>query len=285
MGKVLRIFLIFLMLFANVNSYGSIPSLKQRLQARAQQSSKAASVSMIFDLPVTYNRRVSYWISYFQDSGKNWFRDWIERSTKYMPFIQKELKSVGLPQDLAHMVMIESAFEPNAISHASAVGPWQFIQATGNRYGLKTSWWLDERRDWKKSTLAAIRYIHDLYAEFGSWYLVAASYNMGETGLRRQINKYKTKDFWTLCALGALPQETMDYVPKILAVMMIAKAPGLYGFHDITHFEPLEYDVVSAPGGLDLNELVPRFRTDLTTLLGEARSFSSESAGQRQLSR
>ncbi|MEZ0391261.1 MAG: lytic transglycosylase domain-containing protein [Pseudobdellovibrionaceae bacterium] len=252
-------------LFFCLSAHASLPpakpvqtesmTLKERLQARVKKSSSSQSASVIFDLPVTYNRKVSQWISYFQDKGKNWFRDWLERSSKYMPFIQKELKNAGLPQDLAFMVMIESGFLPNATSHADAVGPWQFMPATGKRYGLNQNWWIDERRDLKKSTLAAIRYIRDLYAEFGSWYLVAASYNMGENGLRRQIQKYKTQDFWALSRLGALPQETVDYVPKILAAMMISKSPSLYGFRDVAQFDSLEYDVVLVPGGTDLKEL------------------------------
>ncbi|MGZ5279502.1 MAG: lytic transglycosylase domain-containing protein [Pseudobdellovibrionaceae bacterium] len=241
-------------------------SLKERLQARMKRAPAAGSASLIFDLPVTYNRRVSFWISHFQDKGKAWFRDWLERSTKYMPFIQKELKNAGLPQDLAFMVMIESGFLPNAVSHAEAVGPWQFISATGQRYGLKQAWWIDERRDLKKSTLAAIKYLKDLHQEFGSWYLVAASYNMGEGGLRRQIKKYNTKDFWTLAKLGALPKETTDYVPKILAAMMIAKSPSLYGFRDLSQFGTLEYELVSAPGGTDLKSLADQLGITVKSL-------------------
>lgn len=230
-------------------------SIKERLQEKTKSSNIKHSASLIFDIPVTYNKRVSYWINYFQSKGKYWFADWLERANKYMPYIQRELKNHHLPQDLAYMVMIESGFQANAISHADAVGPWQFIQATGERYGLKSIWWLDERRDLKKSTLSAIRYLRDLYSEFGSWYLVAASYNMGETGLRKRIQKHKTRDFWQLSALGALPQETTDYVPKILAAMMIAKAPALYGFYNIAKLEPLNYDIAIAPGGTDLDEL------------------------------
>ncbi|GIL16688.1 MAG: hypothetical protein BroJett040_04390 [Oligoflexia bacterium] len=252
------IFSVFIVL--NSFSLGATPntntiSLKDRLQERMQRSPQSQKASLIFDLPLTYNRKVSYWISYYQTKGKNWFTEWLEKSTKYMPAIQAELKAVGLPQDLAYMVMIESGFEANAKSSASAVGPWQFIQPTAERYNLKVGWWLDERRDFKKSTIAATRYIRDLYREFGSWYLVAASYNMGEAGLRRQIQKYKTTDFWALSRHGALPQETMDYVPKILAAMLIAKAPGLYGFRNLTQYDPVEYDFATAPGGLELNDL------------------------------
>ncbi len=233
----------------------SYPSVKEQLQAKAKLSQKTIGTNLIFDLPLTYNRKVSHWISYFQDRGKVWFRDWLEKSSVYMPFIQKELKINGLPQDLAYMVMIESGFEPNAISHASAVGPWQFIQPTGERYGLTVRWWLDERRDLKKSTQAAIRYLKDLYAEFGSWYLVAASYNMGEGGLRRQVKKHKTRDFWALAQAGALPQETTDYVPKILAAMLISKSPGLYGFRNLAVHAAYEYDIISAPKGTDLKDI------------------------------
>ncbi len=230
-------------------------TLKEKLKALTAKSTHVQSDNLIFDLPVTYNKNVSKWITHFQVRGNKWFREWLQRSYKYMPFIQQELREAGLPLDLAYMVMIESGFAPNAISHASAVGPWQFIETTGSRYGLNKNWWLDERRDLKKSTLAAIRYLKDLHSEFGSWYLVAASYNMGENGLRRQIKKYGTKDYWTLIRLNALPKETQEYVPKILAAMLIAKAPNLYGFRDLEQMEPLKYDVVLVPGGTDLDNL------------------------------
>lgn len=230
------------------------PSLKEKLQTLTQKNTHAANNNtLIFDLPVTYNKKVSKWVHYYQTRGQKWFREWLARSSKYMPFIQNELQRANLPTDLAYMVMIESGFSSQAISHADAVGPWQFIAPTGSRYGLQNNWWLDERRDLKKSTLAAIRYLKDLKDEFGSWYLVAASYNMGEAGLRRQIKKYQTKDYWTLVQRGALPEETQEYVPKILAAMLIAKAPNLYGFRDVEKLDPLDYEVVSVPGGTDLD--------------------------------
>lgn len=232
-----------------------IQELKERLKSKTAQNKHLQSDSLIFDIPVTYNPKVSKWIAYFQHTGQRWFRDWLQRSYKYMPFIQRELKAAGLPTDLAFMVMIESGFIPHAVSHANAVGPWQFIQPTGARYGLRVNWWLDERRDLLKATRAAIRYLKDLHDEFGSWYLVAASYNMGENGLRRRIQRHGTKDFWKLIEKKALPTETEDYVPKILAAMLIAKAPNLYGFRNLERMEPLEYDLVSAPGGTDLDKL------------------------------
>jgi membrane-bound lytic murein transglycosylase D len=186
-------------------------TLKQKLKLLEKKQTHKTD-HFIFDLPVTYNKKVAAWISFFQTRGKNFFRNWLEKSSKYMPLLQSELRKAGLPTDLAYMVMIESGFSATAVSHAQAVGPWQFIESTGRSYGLKKTWWLDERRDIRKSTQAAIRYLKDLKREFGSWYLVAASYNMGENGLRRQIKKYGTNDYWELVKYKALPQETQDYM-------------------------------------------------------------------------
>lgn len=210
---------------------------------------------LMFDLPVTYNHLVSRWIKYYQTSGQGMFKRWLERSYKYFPMIKRELERNKLPTDLAYMVMIESGFAPHATSHADAVGPWQFIESTANRYGLRSLWWLDERRDFRKSTLAAIQYMRDLYSEFESWYLVAASYNMGENGLRRIIQKYRTRDYWRLVELKALPAETAEYVPKLLAAMLVAKAPSLYGFRSLKTMEPIRYQTVNAPGGTRLDDM------------------------------
>lgn len=229
-------------------------SLRHKLNLLSQKQTHRTD-HFIFDLPVTYNKNVASWIFYFQTKGKKFFRNWLEKSSKYMPLLQDELKKAGLPTDLAYMVMIESGFSSDAISKANAVGPWQFIESTGRNYGLQKNWWVDERRDIKKSTAAAIRYLKDLHREFGSWYLVAASYNMGENGLRRQIMKHKTTDYWELVKRNALPPETQDYVPKILAALMISKSPNLYGFRNIDSHYPLQYETVWAPSGTDLNHL------------------------------
>jgi len=230
-------------------------SLKLKLKQKTLSNRTSQSHALIFDLPMTYNQQVSKWVHYFQTKGGRWFREWLERSSKYMPFIQNELQNANLPTDLGFMVMIESGFSTTAVSQADAVGPWQFIEGTATRYGLKKNWWLDERRDFRKSTQAAIKYIKDLYQEFGSWYLVAASYNMGENGLRRQVEKHRTKDYWTLIQKKALPEETQNYVPKILAAMLISKAPNLYGFRSLEKRNPLEYDYVNVPGGTELSNL------------------------------
>lgn len=216
---------------------------------------KVNEAHLIFDFPVTYNARVRKWIRYFQTTGRSSFRRWLERSTRYIPYIHSELKRAGLPTDIAYVAMIESGFSSTAISHANAMGMWQFIAPTGERYGLTVDWWIDERRDYEKATKAAIGYMSDLFEQFGSWYLVAASYNMGEGGVRRLIKRHSTNSFWDLADRGALPEETRNYVPKMLAAMLIAKAPALYGFRDLEFHVPFAFESYNAPGGTDLINL------------------------------
>lgn len=205
-----------------------------------------------FDIPVTYNQQVKKWMHYFQNNGKKWFQRWLDRSHRYLPNMQKVLRQKNLPQDLAYIAMIESGFSPHAVSTASAVGYWQFIRPTANRYGLKTDWWIDERRDFHKSTDAASKYLGDLYKMFNSWYLTASAYNMGETRMRRLIKRHKTKNFWHLSKKKDFPKETREYIPKMLAAMLIAKSPETYGFNSHNKKKPYRYEYFFVPGGTDL---------------------------------
>lgn len=219
-----------------------------------------------FDIPVTYNDKVKFWIKHFQGPGRKWFRTWLERSNAYLPLMQGTLAANQLPQDLAYIAMIESGFSPHAISTASAVGYWQFIKSTATRYDLKISWWLDERRDHQKSTLAASKYLGDLYKLFGSWYLTAAAYNMGEGRMGRLIKKHKTKNFWVLSQKRDFPKETREYIPKMLAAVLISKAPKLYGFTELSPKEPYRYDYFHVPGGTDLMNLAKYLKVDHKSL-------------------
>lgn len=220
-----------------------------------------------FDIPVTYNAKVKWWINHFQTNGRKWFRLWMERSNAYMPKMQGLLQERGLPQDLAYVAMIESGFSSQAVSPAAAVGYWQFIQPTANKYGLQTSWWLDERRDFTKSTTAAAHYLGDLFRIFKTWYLTAAAYNMGETRLRRLIEKYDTHSYWALSMQPDFPQETREYIPKLLAAMFITKAPKLYGF-DQLNLQSLEaYEYFFVPGGTDLINLARYMRVSSDILM------------------
>jgi membrane-bound lytic murein transglycosylase D len=216
----------------------------------------------IFDFPVTYNEQVRNWVRYFQNQGRQSFKIWLERSARYAPYIQKELERNKLPQDLLYVAMIESGFAPHATSHAGAVGMWQFIKPTAQRYGLKVNSWVDERRNFTKATRAAIRYKKDLYQMFGSWHLVSASYNTGENRIHRLIQKHQTNSFWDLAAMRALPDETIDYVPKIIAATLIAKSPALYGFRDLDYSIPYKFEEIYVPGGTDLQSLAEYLNVD-----------------------
>lgn len=183
-----------------------------------------------FDIPITINSRVEQWIDYFCGKGRPHFTRYLERSELFIPYITPILKQNGMPEDLVYLAMIESGFNNHARSHAKAVGPWQFISATGKRYGLMVNWWVDERRDTRKSTLSAVEYLKDLYSIFKSWELAAASYNAGEAKIARAIRRFGTKDFWVISRHRFLRPETRDYVPKIIAAAIIAKNRTQFGF-------------------------------------------------------
>lgn len=185
-----------------------------------------------FDIPITVNSRVEYWVDYFCGRGRGYFEKYLQRSEFFVPYIEPLLKQNGLPADLVYLAMIESGFNNLARSRARAVGPWQFISATGKRYGLMVNWWVDERRDIRKSTLAAVEYLRDLYNLFQSWELAAAAYNAGEAKIARAVRRYGTKDFWVLSRQRFLRPETRDYVPKIIAAALISKNRVQFGFPD-----------------------------------------------------
>lgn len=184
----------------------------------------------VFDYPITVNDRVEYWVDYFTGRGRKFFAKYLERSEFFIPYIVPLLQQNGMPEDLVYLAMIESGFNNHARSFARAVGPWQFMSATGKRYGLMVNWWVDERRDIRKSTLAAVEYLKDLYTMFQSWELAAAAYNAGENKVARAIQKYGTKDFWEISRHRFLKPETRDYVPKIIAAALISKNRQLFGF-------------------------------------------------------
>jgi membrane-bound lytic murein transglycosylase D len=205
------------------------------------------------DIPLTFNNKVEYFTRYFQTSARGAFAKWLSRSERYIPMMRTVLRNEGMPEDLVYLAMIESGFSPRALSVASAVGPWQFMSATGKRYSLRINEWIDERRDPLKSTVAAALYLKELYAMFNQdWYLAAAGYNAGENKIQRAINMYNTRDFWELSKGEYLKRETKDYVPKLLAAAIIAKEPAKYGFADVAYLPPIEFDTVNIPSRTDL---------------------------------
>jgi membrane-bound lytic murein transglycosylase D len=218
-----------------------IPSLDEALE----QEMKKWELQKTFDMPIQVNKEVRNYIYYFSTDRKEIFSRYLSRSTRYLPMIKKIFAEYGLPEDLAYLAMIESGYSNKARSVANAVGMWQFIRGTGVRYGLTINDVIDERRDPEKSTHAAAKYLLDLYKQFGSWYLAAASYNCGEGRVQREIDRNgNMKSFWDLSSNYSLPTETKNYVPQMIAATIIAKNPEKYGFRKIPYQPPLKYDVV-----------------------------------------
>jgi membrane-bound lytic murein transglycosylase D len=175
----------------------------------------------------------------------------MERIGKYQPMIERILKEEGVPLDLIYLCQAESAFEPRALSRAAAKGMWQFISSRGKEYGLRQTWWIDERSDPEKSTRAAARHLKDLYVMFGDWYLAMAAYNSGPLRVQKALERTGADNFWTLAEKRALPKETMNYVPNILALTIIGKNPDKYGFN-VVSAPPMETERVSVDKATDL---------------------------------
>jgi len=208
-----------------------------------------------FDIPIVINDSVEQCILLFQTTIRDKFVTWLARSGKYIPFMRNLLKEQGLPEDLVYIALIESGFDPYAYSRSKAVGPWQFIDPTGKRYGLRVNWWVDERRDPEKSTIAAAKYLRDLYEMFACWYLAAAGYNAGEYKIIKAMKRFRTEDFWTLTKHRYLKRETKNYVPLMIAAALVAKDPEKYGFTGIEYQEPLRYVKVKVPELTDLSHI------------------------------
>jgi membrane-bound lytic murein transglycosylase D len=176
---------------------------------------------------------------------------WMKRARRYFPYIAEELKKAGLPDDLKYLAVAESALLHRISSPAGAVGLWQFIPATGKRYGLKVNRWFDDRRNPEKATAAALSYLKDLNDEFGSWALAMAAYNCGERRVRREIAEQGIKDYYHLY----LPRETMRYIYRIMAVKIILSDPAKYGYvmPEEQLYAPLEADSVTLKLGRSMH--------------------------------
>jgi hypothetical protein len=225
-----------------------------------------------FDIPIAVNPAVEKWVAYFAGRGHPLFERYLERSDYFVPYIQQILRQNNMPEDMVYLALIESGFSNHARSRAAAVGPWQFMSYTGKLYGLTVNWWVDERRDIEKSTMAAIRYLKDLYALFGSWELAAAAYNAGGAKVAHAIRMYHTKDFWQLTKHRYLKSETRNYVPKIMAAAIIDKNRKAFGFQTTYRDDANQPDAVAPDGELvrvehDANPKDPD--DSMSTLLSE----------------
>jgi membrane-bound lytic murein transglycosylase D len=231
---------------ANVETFPALidPKLKKTVEDEVKD--------VAHDLPIEINDRVLGFLDYYQNGrGRTTIELGLERLGQFQPMIEKILKEEGVPLDLIYLCQAESAFQPRALSRAAAKGMWQFISSRGKEYGLRQTWWIDERSDPEKSTRAAARHLKDLYQEFGDWYLAMAAYNSGPVRVHRALEKTGADNFWTLADKRALPRETINYIPNILALTIIGKNPEKYGFN-VTPAPALETERVVVEKATDL---------------------------------
>jgi membrane-bound lytic murein transglycosylase D len=232
-----------------------------------EKSQELPYVSPMGEVPLDDNANVQKWVHYFQHKGRKYMNVYLARSTRYLPMMKNTLRENGLPEDLVYVSLIESGFSGVAHSHSNAVGYWQFMRATGKRYGLHVDGFIDERRDPVLSTKAAAEYFKELYSLFGSWHLSLAAYNAGENRVKRAVMKNYTRDFWELMKKRrSLAAETKQYVPKFIAAAMIAKAPEKYGFTEIEFEDPLSFDTVALTNPISMNKLSQNLNVDVEEL-------------------
>lgn len=211
---------------------------------------------VVHDIPIPLNGRVLAFIELFQGRLHDFIQEGIHRGGQFLPMIQSVFRAEGLPLDLAYIPLIESAFKPNALSRAKAKGVWQFMRRTGIENGLRQDWFIDERSDPEKATVAAAKYLTALSKRFGGdWHLALASYNGGPSRVQRAMTRARLGDFWKLAARpGMLPRETRDYVPMILAAIVIARNPVQYGF-EAAGAPPPAHESVTLPRPVDLRRI------------------------------
>ena len=213
-------------------------------------------------IPLVTNSQVESYIRYFQGKGRKGFNIWLKRYVQYKDLMLPILDQYDLPEELIVVSMIESGFDPKAVSKAKAVGLWQFMYLTGKQYGLNRNWYIDERQDPIKSTHAAAKYFQDLYNEFEDWYLVLAAYNTGPGRLNRALKLHETSDYWQLYSL---PKDTKNYIPYYLSSAIILQNPEKYGFK-IPKSNPLKFDEVEIEKSSDLNVLAKAADTRVSTI-------------------
>lgn len=199
----------------------------------------------------TLNPLIQQFINYYQGRNRSTMENGLRRSGQYMKLARKIFIEEGVPVDITWLGQVESAWKPKAVSWAAASGLWQFIPSTGRMYGLRQTAYIDERNSYEQATRASARHLKDLAKRYnGNWELAMAAYNTGAGNIDRAISRAGTANFWMIYPYIA--QETRNYVPNILAVILIAKNPEKYGFKGIKPDAPMSYDVVQVPTATSL---------------------------------
>lgn len=218
------------------------------------------------DLPLTVNSYVLQYLSFFTSQrGREIVQRGLGRAARYRTMIRSVLRQEGVPADLIYLAQAESAFLPDAVSRAGARGIWQFMPFRGEEYDLDRSYWIDERSDPEKATRAAAQHLRDLYGMFGDWYLAMAAYNSGPLNVSRAIERTGYADFWKLEQLRALPKQTENYVPIIIALALVAKDPAMYGIQ-VDPQKPEPVDAIKPGAAITLQLVADATGTDVDDL-------------------
>ena len=210
------------------------------------------------DIPVRWDARVIRYLEYYKNNprGRSMITTWVRKSGRYGAAIRRTLREQGLPEDIVWLALVESGFDPTIHSPAGAAGLWQFMPHGARVYGLTVDRWIDERMDPERSTVAAARYLADLHTRFGSWELAFAAYNMGYGGLLASIRKYNTNDFWELSRLeSGMPLETALYVPKIVAMAIVARNKAIFRVDDVELDPAVSFDKISVLPGVSMQSV------------------------------
>jgi membrane-bound lytic murein transglycosylase D len=218
-----------------------------------------------YQLPIQYNERVAEFVELYARRNRKTFALWLTRMGRYRQLVEQELAEHALPRELVYVPLIESAYEASAGSYAGAAGLWQFMRGTARSEGLEVSEYVDERRDPIRSTQAAVRHLSRLYNQFGSWYLASAAYNSGSTRIAKLLKERgytKASDdvYWEL--LDALPKETRDYLPMLLAAVIVSENADSFGIAAAPQ-EPWQFEEVRVPGATELRAVARAAGTTL----------------------
>lgn len=238
------------------------PELNARVAAELQTTHS--------DLPLVVNDYVTGYINYFTNNatGHAHLLRSLERAGKYEAMIKKILREEGVPEDFIYQAVAESGFQTQVVNaKTGAAGMWQFMPFRG-AYGLERNGWFDERFDPEKSTRAYARYMKSLYDQLGDWYLVMAGYDWGPGNIQRAVMRTGYADFWKLYQLNALPKETKNYVPAMLAATIMAKNPQQYGLSNMVPEAAVESDTVTVDYALDLRLVADVTNSQLATIVG-----------------
>jgi membrane-bound lytic murein transglycosylase D len=209
--------------------------------------------------------QVQVFVDRYQTSMRTYMERALQRGSKYLPRMTRILVEEGVPAELAYLPIVESGFSIHAVSHAGAVGPWQFVRGTGRRYGLRIDGYVDERRDPELATRAAARYLRDLYDMFGDWHLALAGYNSGEGNIQRIQDWKGCEDFWEMSDRGYLPNETSEFVPRFLAAVEVAMSAEFYGF-EVQPTAPTRFDIIEVTRPISLKAVALLSGSDEETI-------------------